>query len=80
MESKKNSWVAAILNFILPGLGYVYTGKRIEFGVGLILWGVFSFIAGFIYGFNSLYILDIFLSLLFAYDGYKTAEEVNKGK
>lgn len=24
----KNSWTAAILNFLLPGLGYLYAGSR----------------------------------------------------
>lgn len=24
----KNPWIAAILNFLLPGLGYIYAGSR----------------------------------------------------
>jgi hypothetical protein len=36
---KKNPVLAAILNLILPGIGYVYSGKRIGFGIGLILVG-----------------------------------------
>jgi len=97
---KKNPWVAAILNFVLSGLGYVYTGKRIWFGIGLVLYSVFSFVTGMTLGtqdavarivagmpnpisdttyafFTVSYLL---LCALFAYDGYKTAEEVNEGK
>lgn len=30
--SQKNPWVAALLNFLFIGLGYVYNGKRAKFG------------------------------------------------
>ncbi|MBI2971208.1 MAG: hypothetical protein HYY37_02180 [Candidatus Aenigmarchaeota archaeon] len=33
----KNPWMAAALNFILPGLGYIYGGRRVVFGAGLII-------------------------------------------
>lgn len=33
---KNNPWVAAVLNFLIPGLGYLYLGKRMLFG-GLLL-------------------------------------------
>ncbi len=77
---KKKPWVTAVLNFLLPGLGYVYVGKRVGFGIGLILsslilWGV---------SLGDLppvvWIDGIIIAFLFAYDGYKTAEEVNKRK
>ena len=77
----KKPWASAILNFLLPGLGYVYTGKRTAFGIGLLLssiilyWGVsFTDLPPVVW-------VDAFiLAILFAYDGYKTAEEVNQGK
>ena len=37
MIVKKNAWVAAILNFLTIGLGYVYVGKRPLLGVLLTL-------------------------------------------
>jgi hypothetical protein len=44
-KQKKNPFIAAILNFLLWGLGYVYNGKRMALGIGLILgsllWSVF---------------------------------------
>lgn len=33
----KNPWIAAILNFLIPGLGYLYAGKKITFALLLIL-------------------------------------------
>jgi hypothetical protein len=77
----KKPWVAALLNFILPGLGYVYSRKRVAFGIGLLLssiilyWGIsFSDLPPVVW-------IDAFvLAILFAYDGYKTTEEINLGK
>jgi hypothetical protein len=36
---KKNPWVAAVLNFILPGIGFAYLGTN-----ALVLWGIVYFI------------------------------------
>lgn len=35
-QRPKLPWLAAILNFILPGAGYVYVGTRLRFGVLLL--------------------------------------------
>lgn len=35
--SKKNPWIAAILNFFFMGPGYVYNGKRVMLGIGFTL-------------------------------------------
>jgi hypothetical protein len=37
---KKNAWVAAILNFIFPGIGFAYLGSSI-----LILFGIVLFVS-----------------------------------
>ena len=37
----KNPWIAAILNFLIFGLGYIYNGKRTVLGF-LLLMGVAS--------------------------------------
>ena len=36
---KKNPWVAAILNFILPGIGFAYLGSAllVVFGIALFI-------------------------------------------
>lgn len=33
---KKHAWLAAVLNFLVPGAGYLYVGSRVRFGVLLI--------------------------------------------
>ncbi len=44
---KKNPWAAAFLNFVLPGAGYLYLGKRKLFSafliVGLIIFGMWTY-------------------------------------
>ena len=37
---KKNAWVAAILNFIFPGIGFAYLGSTV-----LILFGIALFVS-----------------------------------
>jgi hypothetical protein len=34
---KKNPWVAAILNFIFPGIGFAYLGSAVLFVFGIAL-------------------------------------------
>lgn len=77
----KKPWLAAILNFLLPGLGYVYVGKRSAFGIGLVLtsvllwWGV---------GIDDMppitWVDGLITSILLAYDGYNDAVAVNSRK
>ena len=31
-KNKKNPWIAGVLNFLFPGLGYLYIRKRVNFG------------------------------------------------
>lgn len=83
-KKKKSPWLAALLNFILPGLGYLYIGKRLLFGLFIALSFLFVIADFLIYDivYPELTYISILSSLLtliaFAYDGYKTAEEVNK--
>ena len=77
----KKPWLAAILNLLLPGLGYVYAGKRIGFGIALVLWGVMLLAIMSSGQIPPIMWLDsLVLAILFAYDGYKTAQEVNMNK
>ncbi len=43
MTNEKNPWVAAILNLLLLGAGYIYNGKRIFVGILFILFAVTVF-------------------------------------
>jgi len=80
----KKPLVAAILNFVIPGLGYLYVGKRKNFGVLLIIATILSIIltATIEWSLQDTLSLPgtIVAMFAFAYDGYKTAEEVNQGK
>lgn len=39
-RAAKNPWVAAALNFLVMGGGYVYNGERVPFGIGLTAAGL----------------------------------------
>ncbi|MEX0668500.1 MAG: hypothetical protein WD061_02060 [Candidatus Saccharimonadales bacterium] len=36
MGRYKTPWIAAILNLVIPGAGYIYVGNRLRFGVLLV--------------------------------------------
>ena len=91
-KRKKNPWIAAILNLLFWGLGYVYNGKRVLFGV-LILIADLSFtlaviLAGMTSGDYSLIsdsdliggalmtVFGILITAAFTYDAYKEAKEM----
>jgi hypothetical protein len=75
-KSKKNPWIAAILNLLFIGLGYIYADKRKNFGIGLVIWGVIISYLYLIGTPNVLFELDaLAMGLLFAYDGYMVTKE-----
>src|SRR3989338_955489 len=87
--SKKNAGVAAILNFILPGLGYIYARVRgTIFPWGLFLlsiwvavhdWNEITAILSGQMAITEHFLLFIILyPIVFAYDGYKATKEANK--
>lgn len=41
----KRPWLAALLNVVLSGLGYIYVGKRKTFGILLMISELISLIA-----------------------------------
>lgn len=43
----KKPWLAAILNFVVPGIGYLYIETKSVFGWLLVASSVLGFIAGF---------------------------------
>ncbi len=84
--TKKNRWVAAVLNFLLPGLGYIYTKKkRMIFAWSLFIlsilvaihdWNEISAIVAGRMSITEHFLLFIILyPLVFAWDAYKDAKE-----
>jgi len=81
----KKPWIAAILNVLIFGLGYVYNGKRMGIGVGfMVAWGVVR--AGEIAIYLTDLVLDRWLILMgglvimqicFGVDAYKEAKAIN---
>ncbi len=80
---KKNAWLAAILNFFLYGLGYIYNGKRVGLGILLL---VSDLIMGMIYLMTiTVELLIMALPLLLiavglAWDAYREAKEISRKK
>lgn len=69
-----NAILAAILSFLIPGLGQALSGevkKGVIFFVGVI---VILALAGLIFRHWILYIIDILYCLYVAYDAYKMNE------
>lgn len=87
MAKRKNPWVAAILNFLIWGLGYHYVGsKRMWFRVTLIVAEVLGIIfSAYMLALGALQvgpagpsdialaILGLLISLAFAWDAYQDA-------
>ena|SRR6266536_1152527 len=82
--TKKRPWLAAILNALLPGAGYLYVGRRRIFGGFMVVASVLAVI-DWRFGPNSLpgepgllgnIACPLFL-LAFAYDAYREAKMVN---
>lgn len=76
-QRTKSGWWAAILNFVLPGLGYLYTGrKRQFFSVGLLVSSVIAYFSPTSWRADldaPAVLSSLLLSLIFAIDGYRDA-------
>ena len=82
----KNPWIAAILNLLFFGAGYIYNGKRILFGSGLLTgWALVR--AGEIPIYLTNLVFDKWvilfagiavLQISFAIDAYKEAKTINE--
>jgi len=87
MTRKKNPWVAAILNFIIPGLGYLYVGKKhVLVSVGFIIVNLLSALflsvpiedLSYIDKYLDLGVpIVILVSLIFSFDAYQDGLEIN---
>ena len=89
IKKTKNPWIAAILNFILPGLGYFYAGKKkmiVSFGflilsiwVAIHDWNEITRILSGKISITEHFLLFIILyPIVFAYDAYFDAMLFNK--
>lgn len=78
---RKNPWITAILNFLIPGIGFIYLGTT-PFVIGGAVLFIFGILETAITWSTILDPLTIALSFLFAFFwaalGYIAAEYVNK--
>lgn len=81
-KENKKPWLAALLNFFIWGLGYLYLGKRKNFGVLLIIGVILLTIIVPPANINQqlinlLYSLPggTIVSIAFVYDAYQLARE-----
>jgi len=80
---KKSPATTAILNFFIWGLGYLYIGKYVGWGILLIIISILAGLGGSIYsglGDQLLYYgLLLPIDIAFAWHGYKITQEINQG-
>ncbi len=83
----KNPWIAAVLNLLVWGLGYLYVGKpkRTLFSVGLVITALLSYVAFYSLDAASQMKLgtaeligSIVISVTFAWDAYQDVKETSK--
>lgn len=89
MSYGKSPWIAAFLNFVVWGSGYIYIRHRMVLGTGLLLVAVVNLItlvsmpAAIILPSSELFyvwlsFIWVALSLLFALDVFRETKELNK--
>jgi len=71
---RKSPIIAAILNFFLFGIGYLYLGYKKVLGIQTILFVVIVFIAYVIIGAFTFGLLELVIGIILAYDGYVKAK------
>jgi glucan phosphoethanolaminetransferase (alkaline phosphatase superfamily) len=89
MSYGKSPWIAAFLNFVIWGSGYLYIKHRMVLGAGLVLVMLFNFMIliaipkVIILSSSELFFIWLSfiwaaLSVLFAVDVYRETRELNK--
>ena len=86
--TKKYPWVAAVLNFFIPGAGYLYIGKRKIFSYILLAGTIIAFSLGFVSGYKKeqnpvpwIYFLAGFAyNTAFGYDAFQESKETKTAK
>ena len=79
----KSPLLAFILNTVLPGVGYIYIGKRMRIAVPIVILNVFYLgliigwgVMGRVYQYGDLELIDgLAIGLIFGYDAYKVCLE-----
>jgi hypothetical protein len=74
----KNPLVAGLLNFFLPGIGYVYNGKRIK--LGIVIFGCFILVGFLNFRLSPFNPVLFPLPFYFSYFGSKEAAEINEAE
>ena len=69
-----NGIVAAILSFIIPGLGQAYAGDIKKGVIFFIIAVVIGLIATFVFRSWIVYLIDVIYALYVAYDGYQMTQ------
>ncbi len=86
MKTQKNPWIAAILNLVLPGVGYLYVGKKHIFvSIGFLTTNLFWILFATPIEIKDLAIVNKYITMfiialsliVFAFDAYKDSVEVN---
>lgn len=80
----KNPWIAAVLNFILAGPGYIYNGRRPLFGVALTIGAIaltyveLNLQTAAPHLFPVMFAAVFLLNTFFAIDGWNEAKSISR--
>lgn len=75
----KNPWITAILNFFVPGVGFIYLGQRKYLIIGIILIFItFIYTATFYSASSITFFTESIWDVLWAIIGYLVAIKINK--
>jgi uncharacterized membrane protein YvbJ len=71
---RKEPIIAALLNFFLFGIGYIYLGYRRVMGISTIVFVILVLIVYFLLGIFTFGLLEFVVGIILAYDGYVKAK------
>lgn len=82
----KNQYVAALVNFIMPGIGYFYLRRKIPFAILITTISILSVylyitsdpVVQLFFQTPSMQIIGLLYSVAFAYDAYTEALKTHK--
>ena len=74
-QPQKNAGLAAVLSFLIPGLGQIYNG---EVGKGIVIF-IIQVINGFLMTVFIGFVTWPIVWIWSIYDAYTTAERINRG-
>lgn len=71
---RKEPIIAAVLNFFLFGIGYIYLGYRRVMGISTILFVILVLIVYILLGLFTFGLLEFVVGIVLGYDGYVKAK------